>query len=458
MSHKRLLALALALPLVGALAQAVPPSSPGSVPFPVSTVRNISTFGATPVSPANVGRFAFAHAIGGNVVADAATGLPISDGRTVPVTVRSTVPKANVSAALGRFLRKGLPIVGTGVALFDLAQELGYKLEVNGGETEVKLQTKPPAGYDGKEWRPQSAFTTWYETRQAACVGHAYQRSISGYPFEPTTWVCHNAFSHAPESGTQWMQTRHKDGHSITDHILDVRVDPTPFVPTEEPSTPQALEDAIQAKNDWQPSSALARSLVDAIKAGELVQSAPESVTGPASTPGSSSTTTDAVNGTTTTTTNTFNHVYDGAKVTTTLTTTNLTINSSTGAVVSNTTTTTIPVMPETDPDDEDGTPTDTALPGQPELYEPEYPEGLKGVWNAKKAQLQDVPLLNLLEDLMPAVAGSGTCPSWSLDLDLYIADYGAHLVQVPCWIWDFGKVVIICSALLLSRRLIFGG
>jgi len=457
MSHNRFLALALVLPFGFAFAQSVAPSTPGPTAFPVSTVRNISTIGPTTVSPANVGRYAFANAIGGNVVADAATGLPLPDGRTSPVNVTSTIPKASVASALGRFARKALPILSTGIALYDLAEELGYKASTTGGPVVFEKQdmsVEPSSGtyyraangpYVGSAWTAPQACKiaiasgggvyTGYLPAESRCTG-----TKGGFPFGANVGP-HPSGNPYPcpvgqfSNGTSCSTTR-------------------PVVP----STPAQFEADIAAKSDWQPSSALARSLVDAIKAGELVQAQPQTVTGPASTPGASSTTTDAVNGTTTTTTNTFNHVYDGAKVTTTLTTTNLTINTSTGAVVSNTTTTASPVMPEADPDDEDGTPTDTALPGQPDLYDPEYPEGLKGVWNAKKAQLQDVPLLNLLGDLMPTVSGSGTCPSWPLDLDLYIVDYGVHLVQVPCWIWDFGKVVIICSALLLSRRLIFGG
>lgn len=100
----------------------------------------------------------------------------------------------------------------------------------------------------------------------------------------------------------------------------------------------------------------------------------------------------------------------------------------------------------------------DTPLPDQPKLYTPKYPDGLIGVWTAKKAALMTSPLLNLVSGLMPSVPDGGSCPTWMLSLDVGIADFGVHDVAPPCWIWGFAKVVVIVSALLLARALIFGG
>lgn len=444
----------LALVFAGsALAQPVPQASPGSVSYPVSTVRNISTIGAGAINPANVGRYAFAHAIGGNVVADASTGLPLPDGRILPVTVRSTIPKAQATAAIGRFLRKGLPFIGTGVALYDLGQELGFGLEQNGGSVVITETSKPPVGYDGKEWTaPNFTPTVWWETRQAACDGTARNRGLSGPPWDPNTWKCVNAFAVVnPPRFTMSLQT----GGSLSDWQLSSRTDPTPFVPTAQPSTPEKFEQAINAKNDWQPPSALGRSLVDAIKAGELIQAPPQTVTGPASTPGPSSTTTDAVYGTTTTTTTEYHHTYNGPNVTTTQTTTNVTVDNSTGATISNTTTNVNPVMPEKseEKDEEDTTFSNADLPTIPKLYDPEFPDGLEGVWNDRKAQLLDTSLFQLIPSLMPNM-GDGGCPTWSIP-----SIYGGNLnASIPCSVWYFIRLVIIISALLLARRLIFGG
>lgn len=112
------------------------------------------------------------------------------------------------------------------------------------------------------------------------------------------------------------------------------------------------------------------------------------------------------------------------------------------------------------DRDREDDTPpTDTPLGDIPELYKKKYPEGISGVVTLKIEQLRATPLFRLPSLLMPNLPDSGTCPSWQVNLSLAgWANMGTHTVQAPCMVWDFGKVVIIVSALLLARRLIFGG
>jgi hypothetical protein len=200
----------------------------------------------------------------------------------------------------------------------------------------------------------------------------------------------------------------------------------------------------------------LAQSTVDAIKSGESLSVQPQTVTGPATSPGPVTQTVDTINNTTTTSTTTHNHTYQGPQVTTTTTTTNVTVDNTTNNIISSTTTTSQPVIPESP--EENIAATDTPLPAQPKLYEPEYPDGLVGVWNDKKAQLDAAPLVALVSDLMPSISGSGTCPVWTMPLDFGFFNAGVLDFSVPCWIWNFAKVIIICSALLLARRLVFGG
>lgn len=100
----------------------------------------------------------------------------------------------------------------------------------------------------------------------------------------------------------------------------------------------------------------------------------------------------------------------------------------------------------------------DTPLPAQPKLYESKYPDGLTGVWNKKSQEIKATPLFSLGAQLMPTV-GSGSCPSWKVDLSLDgWTNAGLQDVSPPCWVWDVARVIIIVSALLLARRLIFGG
>lgn len=101
---------------------------------------------------------------------------------------------------------------------------------------------------------------------------------------------------------------------------------------------------------------------------------------------------------------------------------------------------------------------TDKPLPDQPKLYEPKYPDGITGVWNSKIQEIKATPLFNLAPSLFPNVP-AGTCPSWKIDLSIDgWTNAGLQDVSPPCWVWDVAKLVIIASALLLARRLIFGG
>ena len=101
---------------------------------------------------------------------------------------------------------------------------------------------------------------------------------------------------------------------------------------------------------------------------------------------------------------------------------------------------------------------TDKPLPDQPKLYEPKYPDGITGLWNSKLQEIKATPLFNLAPALLPNVS-TGSCPSWKIDLSIDgWTNAGLQDVSPPCWVWDVAKLVIIASALLLARRLIFGG
>jgi Tfp pilus assembly major pilin PilA len=189
-------------------------------------------------------------------------------------------------------------------------------------------------------------------------------------------------------------------------------------------------------------------------------------VSGPASIPGPSKTTTKS-DGSTSTQSTKFDCTYVDDAYTCTQTDTTVDKTTDNGTDTTKTTTTT------TDPASKDDlctrnpgiaacetvtAPTDTPLPPIPKLYDPKYPDGLTGVWNQKKDQLQGTAVMGILAKLMPSVQDGGTCPQMLLNLDVGIRDFGIHDVAPPCWLWTFGKAVIIASALLLARALIFGG
>ena len=208
-------------------------------------------------------------------------------------------------------------------------------------------------------------------------------------------------------------------------------------------------------------------------------QAKPLTVTGPSTVPGTSSqtstqvrvhpgtaievgpgTSTDTQQATkTTTTTATHNVTYQGNKVTyntTNITTTTIT-NNVTGDTVTNVETTeTENDAPEEEPDDP---PTDTPLGDIPKLYERKYPDGIVGIWNQKSQQIKQTPIFTFASAVMPTGLGGGSCPSWTLDLNLsQHMDMGSHQLEPPCWVWDVARGIVLVGALILARALVFGG
>lgn len=101
----------------------------------------------------------------------------------------------------------------------------------------------------------------------------------------------------------------------------------------------------------------------------------------------------------------------------------------------------------------------DSPMPDLPELYEQKYKDGLKGVVRTKIAQLKQTPLFQLPSMLMGNLPSTGQCPSWRLDLSFTTwANYGIHDIGADCTVWEFASIVVLISALILCRQLIFGG
>jgi len=97
------------------------------------------------------------------------------------------------------------------------------------------------------------------------------------------------------------------------------------------------------------------------------------------------------------------------------------------------------------------------AYPTQPDsYYESEYPDGVQGVWNDFKGQVNQTPFIALANSMNPGWSG-GTCPTWSMDFS------GLHLGGIQsfgdlCWIFAIIKAIFIVTALFTARALLFGG
>ena len=217
----------------------------------------------------------------------------------------------------------------------------------------------------------------------------------------------------------------------------------------------QKFEDAVKVPGNASKVWDAMRDYAD--KGGEFDMDQPLSVEGPAQSPTSTTTTQttqQTANGPqtlTTTNTTVINYHYSGDTITVNQTTTSVTRNEA-GDVVSSTTT-------NGTPEASDPPPTDTPLPPVPDLYVRKYPNGMEGIYDEYKDQLKNTSLVQLAKQLMPNITDGGTCPSWPINLNFASwAPYGVHDVAPPCWIWDVAKAILILSALLLARALIFGG
>lgn len=114
-------------------------------------------------------------------------------------------------------------------------------------------------------------------------------------------------------------------------------------------------------------------------------------------------------------------------------------------------------IEPEPDPD-EDFDFVDSSFPEVPELYQQKYPEGIKGVWNAKKPELMQTPFVAGIASMFPSFGG-GVCPVWSMDFNILPgSNYGTQVFSVPCWIFQAIGLILLTSAVFAARWIMFGG
>lgn len=326
---RAIVCFALALAGGGVFAQPVPATDPvPRVAFPRTNVGNISTFGPRTADAANAAKFSFGVATNGAIFANTGDRLPTPGGASVPIGINGTIAKPNVAAAIGRFARKALPLLSVGSALYDLGQELGFTLDNSSGSLVVLKLSDRPAGCSTPTGTPAAILAS---PPNATCHG----RVGVGFVVE--------GFS---RNGNQCLIHYHCGDGSNQGRTAQWNADSQPQ--GTQPSTVQEFEDAVAARSGWPTSSALARATVDAIKSGESLQVDPQTVTGPATSPGPSSTTHNATNNTTTVSATTHEYTYNGPSVSISTVTNTSTINNTTQEVISETETTDNPVLPDT--------------------------------------------------------------------------------------------------------------
>lgn len=376
---KPIISLLALLLSASVFSQALPAPTPRVV-FPSTTVGNVVTYGPLTADASNAAKFSFGAAANGSVFANTGTSLATAGGASVNLQVAGTIPKAAAIRAVGRFAVKTIPFLNTGVALYDLAQELGF--------TASASANAPP-------------------TFSSVTPGGCYYWSQSG--------ICGSAgtYSSSAEAAIQWggstayvevMPTASQPGRMVSPQYRDSNTlyfTQGPSVTN--PATLQNVIDAANARSSWPAGSSLGRAVADALSSGESADVQPVSVTGPATSPGVSTTTTTANDPATNSSTNpatnpntstatqtvTNNYRYDGPSVTTTTVTNSTTVNNSTGAVTNNSTSTASPVVPSAPVPPADIV--TCGLPGKPpckidETGTPEIDPAIDGKVAAEKA------------------------------------------------------------------------
>jgi len=279
MSYKKT-ALAFALLLAGSsvFSQALPVGvSP--VFAPTVTSGGISYSGGV-ASSANASSITFSNAANGPVYGQAVQRVALGGGATADLTLRSAPSAANVAGAVGRFAVKAVGVLAVGVALYDLAKELGFDLGNSGGSVVVTkanpaLCTAGPCYSWSVIGRSPAVVVTSTAAYCASVVGLTYYGvRIAG--------CSAGAVQSDGRFSTSLTLANGGSGSDMSSYG-NIR---SPDLPVGLPATVQEFQDAIAAKSGWPATSAINRAINDAIASGEVIPlPQPSTITGPGAVP-----------------------------------------------------------------------------------------------------------------------------------------------------------------------------
>lgn len=240
---------------------------------------------------------------GGNIKVTRTGALGLPGGAKLPITATAKIPGAGAAS----LIKKALPLVGLaaagplGVALTNLAFEMGYDLVFGFGDPEVRkadpavCTNSPCYNYRG------SQLQGWSSTAEEACW----------------VWSTFNGKTYVSVSGNPGEMYCASNPGNFTFQLM--AQSKAVSQPSYVASTDQELADSIANKTGWPDSSAIAEALNQSQRAtGGTIPTEGPQVTGPTSVDGPAEVTKKPIpNGTRETTTQTdYNCVYvDGATV-----------------------------------------------------------------------------------------------------------------------------------------------
>jgi hypothetical protein len=248
--------------------------------FTYTQNANTWTFGSQPLTAANVPKIAFASN-GTPLLVRSTRAIAAGGGVNIPISATATVSSPNIGRALGRFALKAGGALVVGVALYDLAKELGFLVDNSTGQLVVQqIETVGTFRYACFQGSGSGL------TSDGGCLGLYLEANRR---FNPKCAASQGPYN----TGTAVFQGVPYAFNSIaTGDLSNCPLSPVistrtmiSTAPSTEPATLQELEDAIARQSTWPSSSSVGRALTDAINSGEVVPLSAPTITGPLTVP-----------------------------------------------------------------------------------------------------------------------------------------------------------------------------
>lgn len=281
---------------------------------------------------------------GGSYLNNSRTGsITNPSGNQVPVSATGKYSGAKLAPVLGKAL-KIIPLLGTGVALYELYKELGLD-PVKNPDGSITYRKQDPnvctvAPCYKYEVRVYSGTGLFFPTKFAACDA-GLQRYRQNQPSYQFVYL----------SSDTTCNFRIMQGATVVQSVASETIFATSIAassPVYISSSEQEFADAVALKSGWPTSSALAQAVADSVAlTGDVLVPDSITVTGPATSTGPAKTTVNP-DGSKTVSTPTYGHTYNSNTINTVTTTTVNNYNSS-NVLQSTTTQTETPETKKTD-------------------------------------------------------------------------------------------------------------
>jgi hypothetical protein len=88
----------------------------------------------------------------------------------------------------------------------------------------------------------------------------------------------------------------------------------------------------------------------------------------------------------------------------------------------------------------------------------PLYPDGISGIFSNFIQGVTNGPFIAMLNPLK-SLPDNGIAPVWSINFDIgSMGNYGTQTIDLPAGVWAFIRFCILFTAVMMVRKLIFGG